>query len=259
MPKRLNIVETNIRLCFPSYTEAEQQNLVREAFISTGRAIMEIGISWWGSRKFIKNFHSLEGIEHLNAAVAKNKGIILLTSHFTTLEIAGAFYGTHTDNLEIVYKYSHNPLFEAFIQRKRLQNFSGLLQHKDIRGIIRSIKKGNIVSYSPDQDFGEKDSVFAPFMGVETCTLVSTQKLAKLTKAPVVPMYVERKKDLTGYILHFSPALKNFPSDNDVTDAATVNTAIEAQVLQSPDQYIWVHRRFKSRPNGEADVYAKKN
>lgn len=256
--RRRHIIETNINLCFPEKTSAEKEQLVRDAFISTFMAIFEIAISWWGNFAQIKNLHTLDGIEHLHNAAAKGKGVILLVSHFTTMEIAGAFLNSNIDNLNVVYKRSTNPLLEWFIQEKRLEKCcAALIKHKSLREIVRSIKSGNVLWYAPDQDFGRKDSVFAPFMGVMTNTLVSTQRLAKLTNAPVVPFYVERKKQGDGYIVHFGPALENFPTDDEVHDATVVNQAIEKQVRQTPEQYLWAHRRFKTRPEGEADVYAK--
>lgn len=258
MPERRSIVQINIRLCFPNLDNTEQARLVKKVFASTGMAVFEVGLSWWATKSRIKSLHKIEGIEHLHAASAKNKGVILLTSHFTTMEIAGTFLGSHVNNLKVVYKYSHNPLFEWFLQHKRLNNCAGLLKHKNLRDIIRAIKQGDVVWYSPDQDFGQKDSIFAPFMGVSTCTLLSTQKLAKITKAPVVPFFAERDSRSGNYILRFSPALQNFPSDDAVADATKINAAIETQILHAPDQYLWIHRRFKSRPKGEKNFYIKK-
>ncbi len=257
MPKRRNIVQTNIRLCFPSLSEQEQHRLVQKTFAATGMAVLEVSISWWVAKKQIKKLYKMDGFEHLTAAMAKNKGVILLAGHFSTLEIAGTFLGSQIDNLNVVYKYSHNPLFEWVLQRKRLKNCARLLKHKNLRDIIRAIKQGNVVWFSPDQDFGEKDSIFAPFMGVSTCTLLSTQKIAKITGAPVIPFYADRNDKLGTYTLHFSPALDNFPSDNPLADATKINAAIEKQILSAPEQYLWIHRRFKSRPKGEKNVYTK--
>lgn len=255
--RRRYIIQTNINLCFPEKSEAERDQLARDAFTSTIMAIFEISFSWWGNKDQIKELHTVDGIEHLNKAIAKNKGVILLVSHFTTMEIAGTFLNKHIDNLKVVYKRSTYPLLEWFIQEKRLQNCSGLIKHKSLREIIRSIKEGNVVWYAPDQDFGPKDSVFAPFMGVMTTTLVSTQKLAKITGAPIVPFYLERLKNSQGYTIHFSPELDNFPTDDEVHDATIINKAIEQQVRQTPEQYLWAHRRFKFRPEGEPPVYTK--
>lgn len=256
--RRRHIIKTNIDLCFPEKTVAERKRLVRDAFTSTIMAIFEISFSWWANKEQIKDLHTVDGIEHLNKAIAKNKGVILLVSHFTTMEIAGSFLYSHINNLQIVYKRSNYPLLEYFIQKKRVEKgCSALIKHKSLREIVRSVKNGNVVWFAPDQDIGTKDSVFAPFMGVMASTLTSTQRLAKITGAPVVPFYVERSNKSKGYIMHISPELQNFPTDDDVQDATTINHAIEKQVRQTPEQYLWAHRRFKSRPIGEADVYTK--
>lgn len=257
MPKRKNIVETNIRLCFPGLSANEQKALVKKSIASTGMAIFEIGISWWAPKQTLMKLHQLEGLEHLNAALAKGKGAIILASHFTTLEIGGTFLTQHIDNLNVVYKRAHNPLFEYFIQVKRTKNGATLINHTKVRDIIRCLKNNNVAWYSPDQDFGEKDSVFAPFMGVSTCTLISTQRLAQITGAPVVPLHIERPTKDSIYRFHFDPAIENFPTDDAIQDAAAINHAIELQIKRTPEQYLWAHRRFKSRPNDEADVYKK--
>ncbi len=257
MPRRRHIVKTNIRLCFPELNPEQQHKYVRETFASVGMSVFEVGLSWWGSHKRLMKLHKIEGLEHLNAALAKNNSVIILASHFTTIEIAGTFLTKQISKLNIVYKRAHNPLFEWFIQQKRNENNVKLIQHTRIRDIVRAIKNKEILWYSPDQDFGEKDSVFAPFMGVNTCTLISTQRLAKIANAPVIPFYAERLADNSGYIVHFSPAIENFPTDDDVVDSTAINHAIEQQIKEAPAQYLWVHRRFKSRPAGEPDVYRK--
>lgn len=257
MPKRKNIVETNIRLCFPKLNVDEQKALVKKSIASNGMAIFEIGISWWAPKKTLMKLHELDGLEHLNAALAKGKGAIILASHFTTLEIGGTFLTQHIDNLNVVYKRAHNPLFEYFIQVKRTKNGATLIKHTKVRDIIRCLKKNNVAWYSPDQDFGEKDSVFAPFMGISTCTLISTQRLAQITGSPIIPLHIERPTKDAIYRFHFDPAIENFPSDDAIQDATAINHAIEVQIKRTPEQYLWAHRRFKSRPNGETDVYKK--
>lgn len=255
--KRKHVIETNIKLCFPDKTKQEQEQLAREAFISAIMAVFEIAIAWWGSKSRIQQLYQVEGLEYFEAARNKNKGVILLVSHFTTMEIAGAFLNKQVDNLNVVYKRSNNLVLEYMVQRKRLQkNCAGLIKHKNLREIIRSVKNKNVLWYAPDQDFGEKDSIFAPFMGVMTSTLLSTRRIAKLTGAPVVPFYVARNDDKNIYTLKFSPELENFPGENELEDATTINQAIEQQIKQTPEQYLWAHRRFKSRPHGEKDVYS---
>jgi KDO2-lipid IV(A) lauroyltransferase len=132
-----------------------------------------------------------------------------------------------------------------------------LLSNTDLRAIVRSLRKGKVVWYAPDQDFGRERSVFAPFMGVETATLTATARLAKLSGAPIVPFYSERLPGNQGYLIKILPELENFPSGDDVTDATLVNQVIEQQVRAAPEQYLWLHRRFKTRPEGEADLYKR--
>lgn len=254
--QRKHIIETNIKLCFADKTEKEQIQLSRAAFISTIMAVFEIAITWWGTKSKIQRLHQVEGLEYLEQAKNKGKGVILLVSHFTTMEIAGAFLNSQIDNLNVVYKRSNNLVLEYMLQRKRLKYCAQLIKHKNLREIIRSVKQKNVLWYAPDQDFGEKDSIFAPFMGVMTSTLLSTARLAKLTGAPVVPFYVARNENSNNYTVKFSPELENFPSENELADASAINRAIEQQIKQTPEQYLWAHRRFKSRPAGEKDVYS---
>ena len=149
--KRTHIIETNINLCFPDKTPEEKLDISRKAFISTIMAIFDTALTWWGTKKRFMRLHKVAGMEHLTNATAKGKGVILLAPHFTTLEISGAFLYSHIDNLKVVYKRSTNPLLEYFIQNKREQKCcSGLIKHKSLREIVRSVKKGNVVSFSPD-------------------------------------------------------------------------------------------------------------
>lgn len=253
--RRTRVIETNINLCFPDKTAEERRALSHKAFTSTFMAIFEFSLSWWGAKNKIAQLHTVEGMEHLTNALKKGKGVILLSSHFTTMEIAGTFLCSRIDNLVLTYKRSKNPLLEYFIRQERIRKSAGLIKHKSLREIIRSIKKGNVVWLAPDQDFGTKDAVFAPFMGVMTSTLVSPSRMAKLTGAPVIAFYGARIDEESRYVIRLSPEFENFPSGNDLADATQMNQAIEKQIELNPEQYLWAHRRFKTRPDGEKDVY----
>lgn len=253
--RRKHIIETNINLCFPEKSAEERRALSHKAFTSTIMAIFEFSLSWWGRKKQLTQLHSIEGMENLEKALKKGKGVILVSSHFTTMEIAGACLCQHLDNLVLTYKRSNNQLYEYFVQTHRLKKSAGLIKHKNLREMLRSIKQGNVVWIAPDQDFGEKDSIFAPFMGIMTSTLLSTQRIAKLTGAPVITFYGARIDDESRYVIRLSPELENFPSDDDLQDATAINRAIEHQIKQAPEQYLWAHRRFKTRPKGEKDFY----
>ncbi|MDR9437668.1 MAG: LpxL/LpxP family Kdo(2)-lipid IV(A) lauroyl/palmitoleoyl acyltransferase, partial [Thiohalophilus sp.] len=258
MPARRRIVRTNLRLAFPDYDRPTLRRLVRENFHSTAMAIFESGLAWWGSEQRLKRMYRVEGLENLAAAQAKGKGVLLLGGHYTTLEISGKFLANHVDNLRPTYKRAHNPLFEAVMVHSRNRMLDGLIRSRDMRDILRNLKQKKVVWYAPDQDFGERASVFAPFMGIQTATLTLTARIAKSSGAPLVPFYSERLPGNQGYLIRVGPQIEEFPTDDDVRDATLVNQAIEEQVRRTPAQYLWAHRRFRTRPDWEPQLYRVK-
>jgi KDO2-lipid IV(A) lauroyltransferase len=257
LPSRRRIAATNLRLCFPDQDDAARAALVRATFRSAGMAVMENALSWWGCDRRMRRLHRVEGLEYLQAARAQGRGVILLGSHYTTLEISGRFLALHTDALQPIYKRAHNPLYEAMMVRMRKRLFDDLLDSTDMRTIVRNVKAGKTVWYAPDQDFGRERSVFAPFFGVPTATLTTTARLAKLTSAPVIPFVSQRLPGLQGYRITLLPALEDFPSGDDLRDATRTNALLEQQVRTMPEQYLWIHRRFKTRPEGAPDLYRR--
>jgi KDO2-lipid IV(A) lauroyltransferase len=155
-----------------------------------------------------------------------------------------------------MYRQHENPLYEAMVKHSRERHLQMIISRKDMRGMVRALREGTVVWYATDQDFGRKNMVFAPFFGVQTATLVMTSKLAKLSGAPVVPFFSQRLEDDSGYQLTLLPALTDFPSGDEVADATRINAIIETQVRKAPDQYLWLHRRFKTRPPGEPGLYS---
>ncbi len=254
---RRHVAEVNLRLCFPELDQTTRQQLAKESFIAAATSLFEGALSWWATDARIKKLYRIEGLEHLEAARAQGRGVILLGGHYTTLEISGRFLAFHVEGLQPVYKPARNKLFEAVMANSRKRLFDDLLPSADMRTIVRNLKKGKVVWYAPDQDFGRERSVFAPFFGVPTATLISTARLAKLSGAPVVPYYSERLPGSEGFLLRLAPALEGFPSGDDLADASRVNQVIEEQVRKVPQQYLWLHKRFKTRPEGEADVYRR--
>lgn len=258
LPSRRRIIRTNIRLIFPELDEKATRQLVRRCFYSSSVMLFETIWAWWGSDKRIQPLVRYEGLENLRTAEAQGKGVILLGSHFTTLEIQGRLMAYQVNNIFPTYKRAHNSLFELLMTHNRRQINKGLVASSDMRGILKLLKQKQIIWYAPDQDFGIERSVFAPFMGVQTATLTMTARLAKVSGAPVLPLYCERLPGSQGYLLRVAPALANYPSGDDVRDATTLNAAIEHQVRRVPDQYLWGHRRFKTRPRGEKQLYEMK-
>jgi KDO2-lipid IV(A) lauroyltransferase len=202
----------------------------------------------------MRSICQVEGKEHLDRALANGKGVILLTGHFTTLEIGAMLIGLYT-KLNGVYKKAHNPMFNAFMTHYRSTYGEELIENKNIRSMIRGLRKGRATWFAPDQDFAEQDIVFTPFLGGVASTLTATARLSEMTGAEVVPFYPVRLNKGRGYKLVIMPALENFPSSDIEQDAARINQAIEQMVYANPEQYGWVHKRFKTRPPGEAAIY----
>lgn len=255
LPSRRRIVRTNLRLAFPQLDNPTIHRLMRENFHSSAMALFESALAWWGSEKRLKSLYRVEGLENLREAEAKGKGVLLLGGHYTTLEISGRFLAYHVNRLRPTYKRAHNLLFEAVMVHNRRKMLDGLIRSRDMRDILRNLKQKKVVWYAPDQDFGYRGSVFAPFMGVQTATLTLTARMAKASGAPLVPFYSERLPGNQGYLIRVGPAIEAFPTGDDVRDATLVNQAIEEQVRRTPAQYLWGHRRFKTRPRGERQLY----
>jgi KDO2-lipid IV(A) lauroyltransferase len=248
--RRRHIAGINIALAFPELSSQQQKQLVKANFHSNGIALIEVGLSWWGNKKTLQRLLHIEGLEHIEQAQTAGKGVIMLGGHFTTLIICGRLLATELP-FNIVIKKSHNVLFEAMMNHYRSQQYQELIDTTNMRSILKSLRNNQVCWYAPDQDFGNRQSVFAQFMGINTVTLTTTARLAKTTGASVVYIDFERLPDAQGYQLKLHPPLQNFPSGDDVKDARRVNELIEKHVHEVPDQYLWIHRRFKTRPKGE--------
>jgi Kdo2-lipid IVA lauroyltransferase/acyltransferase len=252
---RRKVTLTNLRLCFPQMSEAERSQLARKSFVSSAMSLFEGVLSWWGSDTRLRKLYRIEGLEHLEKARAGGKGVLLLGGHYTTLEISGRFLAYHVEGLQPIYKPARNALFEAVMAGSRKRRFDDLVPSVDMRRIVRNLKQGKVMWYAPDQDFGRERSVFAPFFGFPTATLTTTARLAKLSGAPVVPYYSERLPGNAGFLVKLLPPLENYPSGDDMADATRTNQILEQQILRVPEQYLWLHKRFKTRPEGEPGVY----
>lgn len=256
MSRRRHIVEINIQLAFPELNEKEQKSLVRKTFASTGMGIFETAMAWWGSKRRLQSRVIINGIEHLQNALAQGKGVILLSAHFSCLELSGRLL-SFTQPFQVTYKRAHNPLMEAVLRHVRKKHFIDAINTYDTREMITGLKKNVATWYAMDQDLGARLHVFAPFMGIPACTLTTTSRLARMSGAIVVPYFPKRLDDSYKYELTILPALENFPSKDELEDTTRINDLITEHVRKAPEQYLWVHRRFKTRPPGEPDVYTK--
>ncbi|OAJ50161.1 lipid A biosynthesis lauroyl acyltransferase [Pseudomonas marginalis] len=257
--ERRRIAARNLELCFPEKSAKERKRLLKENFASTGIAFFEMAMSWWWSRQRLARLAHVEGLEHLKQAQLDGKGVILMALHFTTLEIGAALLGQkHT--IDGMYREHGNPLFD-FVQRRGRErhNLDSLaVEREDVRGMLKLLRAGRAIWYAPDQDYGAKQSIFVPLFGIQAATVTATSKFARLGKALVVPFTQERLADGSGYRLVIHPPLTDFPGESDEVDCLRINQWVEASVRECPEQYLWTHRRFKSRPRGEAKLYEKR-
>jgi Kdo2-lipid IVA lauroyltransferase/acyltransferase len=259
---RRRIALTNLRLCFPEKSEAERIAIVREHLRAYVQAALEHGFLWNASADAIRNYVTLhdehewrkyrEGVD----AEKNPRAVIWLCPHFIGLDAAAIRLSI--DNVACsMYSSQSNPDIDTLMYEGRTRFNPSIIvaRTEGIKPVIRAMKKGLPFYYLPDMDFGARESVFVPFFGVNAATLTAVSRLAKLTDAVVVPVIVTQRPRMKGYDVRFYPALENFPSGDDVRDAKRINELIESHVLQNIPQYLWTHKRFKTRPEGEASVY----
>lgn len=252
--KRRHIVETNIRLCFPELNAEQQKKMVRETFTSNGIGFFEIAWGWWANIDDIKNRYDVTGLEHLEAAKADGSGVLLIGAHYVNLDLGGVMVNDASP-IDTIYRKNNNPVLEYVITKGRERTYDSVLERKDMRTIVRKLREGRTVWYSPDQDFGRNQAVFAPFFGVEAATLITTSRLAKMGRAKPVGIAHYRDPVTHRYHVVYTPVSDEFPSGDDLTDATIINAMLETAIRVQPDQYMWVHRRFKTRPIGEDPLY----
>lgn len=254
---RRKIAARNLELCFPQMPAAEREVLLKENFASTGITFFEMAIAWWWPAERLRRLGTIEGLEHLRQAEADGQGVILMALHFTTLEMGGGLLGM-AQNMYGMYRPHKNPLFDYVQRRGREQRLLGVIGRDDVRGMLKLLRAGEVVWYAPDQDYGAQRSVFVPLFGVPAATVTATSKFARMGRAQVIPFTQQRLPDGQGYRLVIHPPLADFPTESEEADCLRVNQWIEQAISQCPEQYLWAHRRFKTRPEGEPKLYKKK-
>lgn len=253
-PRRRHIAAVNLALCFPQLSTHEHSVLLRRHFESLGISLMETAMSWWMPDAGLRPLARIEGLEHLQQALRRGKGAILLCAHFTALEIGTRLLLMHA-RVHAMYRAHKNALFEAVMKRAREARCEKAIASDDVRGMLQSLQQNIPVWYASDQNYGHKHSVFVPFFGVAAATNPAPVRLSKISGAPIVPFFIQRLPEAQGYRLTLLPALENIPGASVENDMRYIHRLIEEQVRKAPEQYLWVHRRFKDRPPGEADLY----
>lgn len=244
----------NLRLCFPDMSDAGRMKLVRDHFKMFGRGLIERSILWWSSAERINSLIRVEGVEHFEAI--KDKPAILLTPHFVGMDVGGQWVAQHTDTV-CMYANQKNMYLTGLLLKKRarFRNQRLYSRQQGLLPILKGMRECMPFIYPPDQDQGVKDGAFIPFFGVPAATMTSVPRIAKSTGAKVVPCITRLLPGGEGYVLTFYPAWKNYPTGDVIADTRHVNEFIEQRIREMPEQYFWLHKRFKTRPKGEAKYY----
>ncbi|BCV56867.1 lipid A biosynthesis lauroyltransferase [Shewanella algae] len=246
---RVNTAKRNLELCFPQMSEAERETLLRRNFQETGKAIFDTINAWWWSNDKVQKHMQIKGQEHVEQTLAAGQGVILFAVHCLPLEMGARIFGQFQPGVG-VYRPHNNPVMEYLQVKGRLRSNKALVPKRDLRQMVRCLRNPDVIWYTADQDFGRSSAIFIPFFAVpDAATITGGTILAKLGKAKVLPFFVERNADDTGYNIEIQAPLDNFPGENEVEDAKRGNGIVEQLISRNPAQYMWLHRRFKTRPN----------
>jgi len=238
------VARCNLRLCLPEYSPAQRERLLAEHFEALGMGLCESAMTWWGSDEEFARLSRVAGIEHLHRALELGRGAILLTAHFTTLEIGARVLNTRVP-LNAMHKHPKNGLLAHFFERHRGRHALRIFGRDNVRGMVRALRDNECVWYAPDQSYRRKGAEMVHFFGIPAATNVFTSRLAQMTGATVLFIGHERLPGNSGYCVTIHPAPAGYPSESATQDAEQFHRFVEAEVRRNPAQYWWIHRRFK--------------
>lgn len=252
--EKRRIARVNLKLCLPHIDTAHHEKLIRQHFRCLGRSILEVGAVWWGSPEQIRKTVILEGAEHIQEA--KGRPIIFLAPHFVGMDMGGIRISMEC-NLATLYSRIKDKFVEEIIvkARTRFPPSQAFPRQNGIRPLIRALRSGTSIYYLPDQDFGRRETIFIPFFGVPAATTPGLARLANIGNAVVIPCVTRQLPAGKGYIVTLYEPWKDYPTGDLTLDTCRMNEFIENRVLEMPEQYWWLHKRFKTRPDGELDFY----
>lgn len=249
---RVNTAKRNLQLCFPDMPQAEQQQLLKRNFQETGKAIFDTINAWWWSDAKIQQHMTINGRQHVEQTLESGQGVILFAVHCLPLEMGARIFGQFQPGVG-VYRPHNNPVMEYLQVKGRLRSNKALVPKRDVRQMVRCLRNPDVIWYTADQDFGRSSATFIPFYAVpDAATITGATTLAKLGRAKVLPFVVVRNDDDSGYTIEIQPPLDNFPGEDEVQDAIRGNKIIESIIDQKREQYMWLHRRFKTRPDKDS-------
>lgn len=255
LKRREKIASRNLTLCFPNMTDEEKEKLIEQNFISLGMGLIETGMAWFWSDARVRKWFDVEGYENLTKALENKKGVMVVGVHFMSLELGGRTMGLCRPMMA-TYRPHNSKLMEWVQTKGRLRSNKAMIDRRNLRGLVSALKAGEAVWFAPDQDYGPKGSTFAPFFNVpEAATTNGTFVLQRLSGSDLLTITMVRKANNRGYNLYISEILKDYPTEDEFKAASYMNKVIEKEILRAPEQYLWVHRRFKTRPAGQPSLY----
>lgn len=255
LPGRARAAAINLQLCFPELDDAARAQLLRAHFQSLGLSVFEFLRAWWGTLTPLHERYRISGLEHYEAARSGGRGVILISAHFTTLELCMRLMCRHMP-VAGMYRPHEQPAMEWAVRRGRERYAAAMFTREELRPAIRYLKQGGTLWFAPDQETRRGDSVFVPFFGHPAWSLTSTHQLARLSGATVLPMFHRRLPD-GSYELEVGAPLADFPGSDPVIDTARVMAVIESLIRRAPEQYLWLHKRFKRQPDGARNPYQR--
>ena len=253
-PGRRHIADVNLALCFPQLDAVSRTQMTKRVFQHVAVGAAETAVTWLNPNRDLRERVSIVGVEHLREAQRQRRGVLLLGGHFTSIDIVSQAMSQLVD-LDVMYRENKNPVWEWLQVQGRKRYHDGVIERSDTRTTLRRLKAGHTIWYAADQDYGPKHSVFAPFFGVPAASITAPARLARFNASPVLFIEISRDWRALTWTVSISPPLAGYPSRDDVADAARLNNLIEAAVTRHPDQYLWIHRRFKTRPEGQDRPY----
>ena len=253
--KRRAIARRNIEICFPEMSADERNSVAAAHFESLGASLMEMALGRWATEEKLLALTHIEGVEHVRRYAEAGTGVILLSAHFTTIEICGAALRKEIGEFDAVYRRSKSEFMTELLQTTRVRFARRTIEKNDIKSMVRSLRDGIPVWYAPDQAYNRKQSALIPFFGEPAMTNTATGPLARLGNAVVVPFF-PRRLPKGGYLLSILPPLDDVPGEDPVDDTRKYIEVLERHIRLAPEQYYWVHRKFKYRPEPLPELYA---
>ncbi|AHG19831.1 lipid A biosynthesis palmitoleoyl acyltransferase [Chania multitudinisentens RB-25] len=255
LKRRVSITRRNLELCFPDMDPAQRERQVVGNFESLGMGLLETGMAWFWPDQRVKRWFNVSGLEHLKTAQQNGRGVLVIGVHFMSLELGGRAMGL-CQPMMAMYRPHNNKAMEWAQTKGRMRSNKAMLDRKDLRGMVQALKRGEAVWFAPDQDYGPRGSVFAPLFAVDQAATTSgTFMLARLAKPALLPVVLIRRPNGCGYDLLIQPALEDYPINDEIAAAAYMNKVVEQEIMRAPEQYLWLHRRFKTRPAGSPSLY----